>query len=244
MGFSIICSLAVKSIFRQQSLHLGITNATTDGSNIANDTTSIIENKQSTNLSMPISPTSVLKYEYDQSNVSASSSPSSSSSNLAIDSTATHTAASPSLPNESGSTALNSIKSIPTKMNVNQMDSHQNKKSASSISPSPPNVTATVTATSNIATAITANAFQPSQIVLQSIIGATNTSNHMNEPHQMHRNTKSTLTAMKNAENMHRSEFIGHINILIHNISVINLTDKHDSEKSEREWMSTATESP
>lgn len=197
---------------------------------------------------MPISPTSVLKYEYDQSNASASSSPSPSSlstsvhqPNLSIDSTTT-AATSPLLANESGSTALNSIKSIATKMNINQMDSHQNKKSASSISPSPPNATATVTATS-IATATTANAFQPSQIILQSTTGATNTSNHISEPHQMHRNAKSTLTALKNAENMHRSEFIGHINILIHNISVINLTDKRDPEKSEREWMSTVADS-
>lgn len=201
---------------------------------------------------MPISPTSVLKYEYDQSNANASASPSPSSSlisagvhqpNLPIDSTTTLIAASPLLRNESGSTALNSIKSIPTKMNVNQMDSHQNKKSASSTSSSPPNVAAIVTATSIITTATTANVFQPSQIILQSTIGATNTSNHINIPHQMHRNAKSTLTAMKNAENIRRSEFIGHINILIHNISVINLTDKHDSEKSEREWMSTVADS-
>lgn len=226
----------MNSIFRQQSLHLGITNVTADGSNNANDTTSIIENKQSTNLSMPISPTSVLKYEYGQSNSTVSSASSSLIStsvqpNLSIDST---TAATSLLPSESSTTTMNSIKSIQTKMNVNQIDSHQSKKSASSISqlPKNANITATLT-TTNIITATTINTFQPSQNNLQSTISAMNMSKSL----QMHRNTKSTLTAMKNAENMHRSEFIGHINILIHNISVINLTDKNDYEKSEREWM-------
>lgn len=234
-------------IFRQQSLHLGISNVTVDGSNIANDTTSIIENKQSTNLSMPISPTSVLKYENDRSNLSTPPPPPPSSSmftsvqpNLSIN----NTTISSLLPNESGSKTIQN--SMVSTMNSNQIDSHQNKKFASSISLSPNIATtnANITAT-NTVTASTASIFQPSQIILQSTISATNTSK-TNEPHKiMHHNIKSTLTAMKNAENMHRSDttFIGHINVLIHNISVINWSDKDDFEKSEREWMSTMAQS-
>lgn len=234
---------------------MGITNVTTDGSNIANDTMSIIENKQSTNLSMPISPTSVLKYENGQSNSSVSSSTSSSllistasvQPNLPIDSTtiAATSSSSSLLPTESGSTTFNSIKTIQTKMNANQIDAHQNNKKSPSSNTATRNANITATTTTNLITATTINPFQPSQIILHSTINVTNrSSKHTIEPHQMHRNTKSTLTnAMKNADTMlHRNEFIGHINILIHNISVINLTDKNDDEKLEREWMSTVAQ--
>lgn len=209
----------------------------TDDVSQANETTPIIETKQSTNLSMPINPTSVLKYEYGvidsstashiQSNVSTllESSPLSSEIELQTQTqTITELVSEQSAHN---SASMNSF---------NQSDTHRAKRSVSSITTSPVASTTVHIHSSPIQ--------QSSNVKSQSNISNTNNSKSNNLQMAIgngngNGNDKTSINKLsKGAKKKERNDaIIGHISVLIHNISVISNADKDYPDNSEKEWI-------
>lgn len=222
-------------IFRQQSLHLGLSNSSIDatieplsGTSIANETTPIIENKQSTNSSMPINPTSVLKYEYGvpestasniQSNVSITDATVSMENNMLL------------TENENITSTLNLVSTISS----NQIEAHRRKRSMSSISPSQ-----IVSTTSNIhSTHIvlhSTNAKSQSNI---SDITNNSKSNGLQKAFDGNVKANTINKPLKGTKKNRNDAIIGHISVLIHNISVISNGEKDYSDNSEKEWSNT-----
>lgn len=222
-----------QSIFRQQSVHLGLSNATIENTNeqmpggsLANETTPIIENTQSTNLSMTINPTSVLKYENALSKLAASS----VQSNGSIDDVAL------SLQNGKNNEALNTISAlnVVSPFSVNQSDAHRHKRSVSSISPSPiiSSMPMTTVNATQIAPTYTKSQSNRSDIANSKSIGLQKVLTIENA----NRTNKSPKIGDKNRNDA----LIGRINVLIHNISVISNADKDYFDNLETEWTNSA----
>lgn len=212
--------------FRQQSLHLGLTNATNESSNehspidsLANDTTPIIENKQSTNLSMPINPTSVLKYEYAVTNATVFT----VQSNLSSTADATMPLQSDLLFVETSTT--NSVFNVKSTINSNQSDPHRSKRSVSSILPS------------SIITSATTATIQSAQTVSTIAKLPVNTSDINNTklvaPQKVFNIRQKTID--KSSKNRNDA-IIGRISVLIHNISVMSNSEKDYADH--QEWTS------
>lgn len=224
----------IKSIFRQQSVHLGLSNATIENTNDqmpvgglpANETTPIIETKQSTNLSMPINATSVLKYENALSELAASSAQSNTSiNNVAL-----------SLQSGKNSEALNTTSplNVVPPLSVNQSDLHHQKRSVSSISRSPIVSSATVVASTTHIAATNAK----SQSNHSSDIG---NSKPIALQKVSHIETANRTDKSPKLADEHRNDaLIRRINVLIHNISVISNADKDYFDNLEMEWTNTA----
>ncbi|XP_055323152.1 uncharacterized protein LOC129578490 isoform X2 [Sitodiplosis mosellana] len=216
---------------RQQSLHLGLSNATVidstveplPGASLANETTPIIENKQSTNSSMPINPTSVLKYEYGvaepsafhiQSNVSITDATMSMETNLLL--------------TESGN-ATSTLNVVATTSSNHIDKHHRRKRSVSSITPSPVHVSTTSTHI----------VLHPANAKLQSMnISDISNNSKSNGLKQASANGRTNMTTKpsKGAKKNRNDAIIGHISVLIHNISVISNGDKDYSDNSDKEW--------
>lgn len=222
---------------RQQSVHLGLSNVTNETS-LANETSPIIENKQSTNLSMPINPTSVLKYEYAVSESNASNiQPNQSIADTTIATTMGTTLQMP-VSEKSETLNSNSIANVVSTININISDSIRLKRSMSSIVTSP-----IISNTIRIATTH-ATSVQPTQIILQSINAKSqsNISDISNSLSIGIQKTQRIATAnmdkLSKANDKKRNDaIIGRISILIHNISVISSADKDYPDNSDKEWM-------
>lgn len=217
-------------IFRQQSLHLGLTNATIESSNehlpidsLANDTTPIIENKQSTNLSMPINPTSVLKYEYAVANATVFT----VQSNLSSMADATMPLQSDLLFVETSTT--NSVLNVISTINSNQSDPHRSKRSVSSILPSSI-ITSATTATIQSEKTVSTIAKLP-----VNISDVNNTKSVV--PQKVFNIRQKTIDKSSNIAKKNRNDaIIGRISVLIHNISVMSNAEKDYADH--QEWTS------
>lgn len=219
---------------RQQSQHLGLTNATIESTDqqlavdsLANETTPIIENKQSTNLSMPINPTSVLKYEYEYANVNATAHTSSMQSNNVSSMSDVTMSSQTNLLLADTSITSSSVLNVGTMFNTNQTDFHRRKRSVSSISPSSINDSSATIAT------IQSTIAKSSVHISDSI---SNSKARLPQKASNNRQTKmdkSSTVSKKNPNNA----IIGRISVLIHNISVISNADKDYAEQhSDKEW--------
>lgn len=216
-------------IFRQQSLHLGLTNATIESSNehspidsLANDTTPIIENKQSTNLSMPINPTSVLKYEYAVANATVFT----VQSNLSSMADATMPLQSDLLFVETSTT--NSVLNVISTINSNQSDPHRSKRSVSSILPSSI-ITSATTATIQSQTVST---------IAKLPVNISDINNTKSvAPQKVFNIRQKTIDKSSNIAKKNRNDaIIGRISVLIHNISVMSNAEKDYADH--QEWTS------
>lgn len=193
-------------------------------SSLANDTTPIIENKQSTNLSMPIQPTSVLKYEYGIFDSTASNINSNvSNATISMQQTSTQ------LTEAINATSISSI-------SLNSIDAHRRKRSMSSILPA--SVAPTSPTTTTINNDLTQITLQSTNAKSQSNISDF-ISSKSNDLQTEHENSKiSTSKSSKGGKKKERNDaIIGHISVLIHNISVISNAEKDYSDNLEKELI-------
>lgn len=207
---------------RQQSLHLGLSNAIVENTNDqkSGNSTRIIENKQSTNSSMPINQTSVLKYAVPESILS----------NIQVDASMTK------LPVQNNTVfAIENVNAnatnpsdVASRNTNNKTEAHRRKRSMSSNSSS-----YIASQTSKI---------NSRQIILQSINAKAQsnisniTNSTSNDLQKSHDNGKANMNkAMKGAKKNRNDAIMGHITVLIHNISVITNTDKDYSDNLENE---------
>lgn len=223
-------------IFRQQSLHLGLSNASVidttaeplPNTSHANETTPIIENKQSTNSSMPINPTSILKYEYSVTESTASHIPSNVS---IIDATVSMENSLLFDENGNDTSTLNVVVSTINQSNQINDENQRRKRSVSSISPSPVHIS---TASTTHSLLHSANA--KLQSMNTSDISNNSKSNGLQQT-LANGKTNMATKAAKGAKKNRNDAIIGHISVLIHNISVIsNGGDKDYSDNSDKEW--------
>lgn len=195
----------------------------------ANETTPILENKQSTNSSMPINPTSILKYEYSVTESTASHIPSNAS---IIDATVEMENSLLSDENGNATSTLNVVLSTISQSNQLNDEHHRRKRSVSSISPSPVHLS-TTTSTAHIVPHA-ANAKLQSMNI--SDISNNSKSNGLQQALANGKTNTATKPA-KGAKKNRNDAIIGHISVLIHNISVIsNGGDKDYSDNSDKEW--------
>lgn len=207
------------------------TNSTSDialdpmpGASSANETTPIIENKQSTNSSMPIKSTSVLKYEYGVTDPTASN----IQSNVSV--TDATIEKSVLLAENGNSTSAPIV--VATAIGSNQIDAHRRKRSVSSISPS-----SIASSSSDIySTHIVLHSTNAkSQSNISDITSNLKSNDLQNAPDYGRTNTANKLS--KGAKKNRNEAIIGHISVLIHNMSVITNGDKDYSDNLEKEWV-------
>ncbi|XP_031631633.1 uncharacterized protein LOC116345954 isoform X2 [Contarinia nasturtii] len=239
------------AFMRQQSLHLGLLNVTVENSDepiaggsgaignssFANgslDTTPIIDNKQSTNSSLPINSTSVLKYEY--------AIPKPTVSNFqSIVSMIQATLENQTLSDENVNSTTNTTIDTTLTMQANHSEGHRHKRSMSSILPSP-----IAPIPSNI------QQHNSTEILLQSTNAKTqsnfsNTTNsnfkssHLqNAPIDNVGKTNTKNSTPRGTKKNRNDAIIGHISVLIHNISVISNADRDYLDNLEKEWTNPA----
>lgn len=242
----------VLSFHRQQSLHLGLLNVTVENSNeplagnssgdgnggvslLANDTTPIIENKQSTNSSMPINSTSVLKYAIPEPNVS------NFQSNITmIQATVSMQNQTISDENVNSTTNISHIIDTTSRLQTNQSDDHRHKRSMSSNSLSPITLIPSDMQQHNSSEILRQTTDTKSQSNSGNITNSNFKSNDIQKATVDNGGKTNTRNSMAKGTKKNRNDaIIGHISVLIHNISVISNVDR-DYDGLEKEWTSSA----
>lgn len=195
------------------------------GTSITNETTPIIETKQSTNSSMPINPTSVLKYEYG---VPESTATNIQSNESITDATVSMENSMLLTENGNETSTLNLVNTISS----NQIEAHRRKRSMSSISSSP-----IVSTTSNIhSTHIVLHSTNAKSQSNFSDITNNSKSNGLQKVFDGYARANTINKPSKGTKKNRNDAIIGHISVLIHNISVISNGDKDYTDNSEKEW--------
>lgn len=176
---------------------------------------------------MPISPTSVLKYEYEYANVNATAHTSSIQSNNVSSMSDVTMSSQTNLLLADTTMTISSVLNVATNVNSNQTDFHRRKRSMSSISPSSINNSSATIAT--IQSTIAKSSVHISDSISNSKV-------RLPQKALNNRQTKmdkSSTVPKKNPNNA----IIGRISVLIHNISVISNADKDYAEQhSDKEW--------
>lgn len=184
----------------------------------ANDTMPIVDIKSNTNTSMPILPTSVLKYE------NTFNEPIVGQSNATLNTIPQSHITGSMAPDTFNSSIITKPSMTQSIFNQSETNIHRNKRFlASSFTPALPLLMPLQSTT----TSIDASSSDKMHTVLQSIIANATSNNRNSNKLKSEQMTSKTISSKSSKDDRkYNDAIIGRISILIHNISVISNMDK------------------